>query len=239
MDYRPIFGSFIKEVIKSSNQFVFNRHCLRPYMLRPYTFSAYFPELKGREGNFFITGNKLILSFSTCSEEVIASFYNGLICKRKYSLLPTTNHLSVRYISLGRRVAIQGRVAVFRTVSPVLISTRGKANHYLLPQGEELEAFEEGLKFAVMEAAQAFLGEGVDTSIRFQPLSVRSRVIYHYNAKLRGFVGVFALEAAPALLNLLYDIGLGARRSQGFGMLDLVHTAPSLHLLTSEGGTNA
>ncbi|MFN3374911.1 MAG: CRISPR-associated endoribonuclease Cas6, partial [Chloroflexus sp.] len=88
------------------------------------------------------------------------------------------------YITLGRRIVIQESVAVFRTLSPVLIPTKGEVGYYLLPHGEELEAFQEGLNFVVMEAAQAFWGIEANTSIQFRSLSIRPKIIYHYRAKL-------------------------------------------------------
>ena len=40
------------------------------------------------------------------------------------------------------------------------------------------------------------------------------------NTRVTAWGGVFRLEGDPALLNLLYNTGLGAKNSQGFGMFD-------------------
>jgi CRISPR-associated endoribonuclease Cas6 len=39
---------------------------------------------------------------------------------------------------------------------------------------------------------------------------------------MSAFIGVFKLKSDPTILQLIYDVGLGVRRSQGFGMLEVV-----------------
>jgi CRISPR-associated endoribonuclease Cas6 len=39
---------------------------------------------------------------------------------------------------------------------------------------------------------------------------------------MSAFVGTFKLKSEPEILQLIYDVGLGVRRSQGFGMLEVV-----------------
>jgi CRISPR/Cas system endoribonuclease Cas6 (RAMP superfamily) len=38
-------------------------------------------------------------------------------------------------------------------------------------------------------------------------------------------VGIFELRGSPEVLDLIYRVGLGVRRSQGFGMLEVVPIA--------------
>jgi CRISPR-associated endoribonuclease Cas6 len=43
----------------------------------------------------------------------------------------------------------------------------------------------------------------------------------HYNQTMTSWLGRFTLTAPKEVLQLVYDIGIGVRRSQGFGMLEI------------------
>lgn len=221
VEYRRGFASLIKEAIRRANPAVFQKYYYSLHVLKPFTFSVYFPSLRGREGDSFDVGERAIVHFSTSEQELGVSVYNGLLTLRTYPLFDHT--LTLEHITLERRTIIRERSATFKTMAPVLVNNKGDANWYLLP-GDD--GFDEGLEFAVREAARAFLGNA-DVSIEFNPIRIRRKVVRHYNMDMQGFVGVFELHSSPAVLNLIYDIGLGVRRSQGFGMLELVKQGSS------------
>jgi CRISPR-associated endoribonuclease Cas6 len=102
-----------------------------------------------------------------------------------------------------------------------LVNNKGNPDWYLLP-GES--GFDEGLRFAISEVAQAFLGDG-GAGIEFHPIRIQRKVVRHYNMDMQGFTGIFELRGRPEVLNLIYQVGLGVRRSQGFGMLEVVSMA--------------
>lgn len=221
VEYRRGFASLIKEAIQRASPRVFERYYHSLHVLKPFTFSVYFPGLRGRKGDSFEVGERAILHFSTSAPELGVSVYNGLRALRTYPLFDNT--LVLEHINLERRVVIREESATFKTMAPVLVNNKGDANWYLLP---EEAGFDEGLEFAIKEVARVFLGNA-DASVEFDPIQIRRKVVRHYNMDMQGFVGVFELRGDPALLNLIYDIGLGVRRSQGFGMLELVKQGSS------------
>ena len=232
LEYRRGFASLIKEAIRRTSPRVFDRYYYGLHVLKPFTFSVYFPGLKGRDGDSFVIGEKAIVHFSTSSKELGVSVYNGLLALQTHPLF--NNTLLVERINLERRVFIQEESAIFKTMAPVRVNNKGNADWYLLPREE---GFDEGLKFAVKEAARVFLGKA-DVSIEFNPIQFRRKVVRHYNMAMQGFVGVFELRGSPAVLNLIYDIGLGVRRSQGFGMLELVRQGPYGEQPAFQGGAH-
>jgi len=215
-DYRRGFISLIKEAIKRANPQLFESYYSTLHVLKPFTFSVYFPGLVGEEGDKFNVGDRAILNFSTSSYEVGTYVYNGLLELRSFPLFD--NELKLSHIELRRTADIKGDKAVFKTLSPVLVNTKGKRDWYLLP-GQE--GFEEGLRFSVREISRVFLGIE-DVRIDFKPISIRRKVARHYNMDRQGFVGVFELSGPPRVLDLIYHVGLGVCRSQGFGMLEVL-----------------
>jgi len=219
VEYRRGFVSLLKEAIKQANPTCFERYYSRLHTLKPFTFSLFFPELTGNEGEDFHVGSKAILSFSTFSPEVMTSVYNGLLQIREYPIFE--NKIRLYNVFLRPRIVItEGRVQ-FKTMAPVLVNTKGNSNWYLLP-GDK--GFEEGLNFSVRELCRVFLGMP-DATVEFRPIAIRRKVVRHYNMHMQGLVGIFELRGSPEVLDLIYRVGLGVRRSQGFGMLEVVPMA--------------
>lgn len=218
VEYRRGFASLIKEALRCFNFPLFNRYYARPHILKPFTFSVYFPGLSGQEGDQFNVGQVAILNFSTRSGEyeLVANVYNGLLKQRVYPLFE--NRLQLEYLRFLPERAITSNSAIFKTMAPVLVNNKGKVDWYLLP---DEEGFEEGLHFAVQEVCRTFLGFS-EAEIEFKGIALKRKVVRHYGMNMQGFVGVFELRGRPEVLNLIYHIGLGVRRSQGFGMLELV-----------------
>ena len=227
-DYRSGFMSLIKKAISTGNPTLFEQYYSR-HNLKPFTFSTYFPQLKGSEDGQFNVGRDVRLNLSTSSLELATYLYNGLCKTRTFALfeqkLGLQNTLTLKRIFLQRSHQIRSSEVIFKTVSPVLINNKGKSGWYLLP-GED--GFMEGLHFAVSEIAKEFLRWQGEVPLEFEVfkkdggISVRRKIISHYEQSMSAFVGTFKLKSEPEILQLIYDVGLGVRRSQGFGMLEVV-----------------
>jgi len=231
LDYRRGFLSLLKEAIKQSNKHMYQRFYSRHHVLKPFTFSVFFPQLRetlSSSQRGLEVGSEAILSFSTWDPNLGVSIYNGLLSISEYPLFD--DRLRLKGLSVHRNQVITQKKAIFRTMAPVLINTKGMPDRYLLP-GDE--GFEEGLEFAIQEVSRAFL-KLPEAEVKFRSLFHRRKVVHHYTMCMQGFVGVFELEAPAQVLNLLYYVGLGMRRSQGFGMLRLVQEYNDLNTLSYE-----
>ena len=216
IEYRRGFASLLKTALQNSNQQFYEKLYSALHVLKPFTFSIYLPELSGQEGEYFNVGHRAVLNFSTSSYELGTYLYNGLLTLRSFPLF--SNMLTLSDITLTRITTVSQDAVIFKTLSPVLINTKGKPNWYLLP-GQD--GFDEGLRFAVREITRNFLKTESD-SIAFKPINTKRKVVRHYNMNMQGVIGTFELRSQPKVLNLIYQIGLGVRRSQGFGMLEIV-----------------
>jgi CRISPR-associated endoribonuclease Cas6 len=215
-DYRRGFLSLLKSALQNSNPQLYEEYYSTRHVLKPFTFSVYFPELAGQQDEHFNVGHRGILNFSTSSYELGTYLYNGLLKLRDFALF--ANRLTVTHIDLRRPVEVSQDSVVFKTISPILINSRGNPDWYLLP-GQE--GFDEGVHFAVKQVVRTFLNTDVEP-ITFKPINIKRKVVKHYNMDMQGVTGLFELCSEPKVLNLIYQIGLGVRRSQGFGMLEIV-----------------
>lgn len=216
-DYRRGFISLVKSAFEISDNLIFKKY-YQVSRIKPFTFSVYYPELKGHENGSFKVGSKAKLFLSSNQPEVITYLYNGLRNKKLYPYPLFDNSLTLERISAIFPRKVTRNSALFRTISPILINNKGKNHWYLMP-GEQ--GFDEGLTFNIQELAKEFLG-ATDIDFEFEPIRYKEKKVFHYGQFMRGYHGVFRMEASAEVLDLLLNIGIGNRRSQGFGMVDLV-----------------
>ncbi|MHB8338534.1 MAG: CRISPR-associated endoribonuclease Cas6 [Ignavibacteriaceae bacterium] len=213
-DYLRGFISLIKASFERANKNLFLTYYVKP-RLKPFTFGVYFPELQGNDGIMLKVGTKVRLNFSSNNPELITYIYNSFHNIKEYQLFE--NKLMLQNVVLHPLKKIHGNEKVFKTISPFLVNYKGESNKYLWP---DENGFEEGLIFSIKECAKEFLNKAVD-EVSFEPIELKKLSIYHYQ-KTPTNKGLFKLKADEDVLQMVYDIGIGIHRSQGFGMLEVV-----------------
>jgi len=225
-DYRSIFMALIKSVFMKYDPLLYanlyGTDELKRKVNKPFTFSVRFPQYKGIEGNKMLCGNKISLLFSSDEETLVTAFYNGLRAKQKIIIgenYPITFELE--YIKLLPLKRIQTNKVLFRTISPILVNDKGNNLNYLSPTKPE---FIRAFKFIIAEQARNFEIPCSEDMVEFEVNAMKKLPLSHYNQTMTSWLGEFVLEAPTQVLQLVYDTGIGVRRSQGFGMLEIVKT---------------
>lgn len=222
-DYRRGFASLIKNAIENCNPKLYEYYYTGEFKMKPFTFGIYFPQGTKKNGDGFYVGNQFKLNFSTSSIELATHIYNGFH-RLKIDGYPLFDNIAKPTRSfLHRNFVVRRNEILFKTISPVLVITKGsnikEYPKYLLP-GEE--GFEEGLEFSVRECAKEFLETNNDFEFEVEVKTFKKITLWHYNQWMSSFNGIIEIKSPPEVLQMIYDIGLGVRRSQGFGMLEVV-----------------
>ena len=213
-DYLRGFISLIKASFEGANKNLFLNYYVKP-RLKPFTFGVYFPESQGNDGIMLKVGSKVRLNFSSNSPELITYIFNSFHNLKEYPLFE--NKLTLKNVILHPLKKIHGDEKIFKTISPFIVNHRGDNKKFLWP-GED--GFDEGLTFSIKECAKEFLNRNVD-EVSFEPIELKKLPIYHYQ-KTPTNKGLFKLKADEDILQMVYDVGIGVHRSQGFGMLEVV-----------------
>lgn len=225
-DYRGIFIALIKSVFMEYdpvlNTNLYGTEEQKRKVNKPFTFSVRFPQYKGIGGNRMLCGNKISLLFSSNEETLVTAFCNGLKAKPKIKIgenYPITFEL--QYIQLLPLKRIQTNKVLFRTISPILVNDKGNNLDYLSPVRPEFtRAFTE----IIAIQANNFHVSCTEEMIDFEIKAMKKLPLSHYNQTMTSWLGEFVLEAPANVLQLVYDTGIGVRRSQGFGMLEIIKT---------------
>lgn len=223
-DYRSIFMALIKSVFMKYDPVLYtNLYGIEEQkrkVNKPFTFSVRFPQYKGTDGNKMLCGNIISLLFSSDEETLVTAFYNGLREKRKITIgenYPITFELDQIQLLPFRR--INTNKVLFRTISPILVNDKGSNLDYLSPAKPE---FSKAFKQIIAIQANNFQISCTEEMIEFEINTMKKLPLSHYNQTMTSWLGEFVLQAPANILQLVYDNGIGVRRSQGFGMLEII-----------------
>lgn len=216
IDYRSGFISLIKKAMETANKDLYKKFYEEDQKAKPYTFSVYSPDGFLKNGDEFKVGKTLVFNFSTNSYEIGTYIYNGLV-DNEMKIFPffEGNQLKRLKATLLQEPEITGDTAVFKTMSTILINSVGKKDWYFIPNNPEFpNAFDTCISAMVNE----LLGVS-NIKVIFNTIKIKRQVVKHYGGNMQGFEGIFALSGDREVLQLIHAVGLGVRRSQGFGML--------------------
>ncbi len=239
-DYRRYLLSFIKEAIKNSGHdgSSFYEKFYGNNNTKPFTFSAYFPI----DRNNVINGDFFTFFFSSNDYDFIMRVYNGIIAidrQKNYTLFGGAK-LSIKQFSLLPDKIFDSNEATFKTISPFLVRDTEDGDYYLVPKNSlngrnlkyakesEIDEIKNSLKLSIFSMAKKYLTEAVESNIQIDLPNLNLAPVVHssnhskFKFTLPALKGVIKITANPKILKLIYDIGLGARRSEGFGMLEVV-----------------
>lgn len=244
-NYRISISSLIKEAINRHDttgslydKYFSNK---KSNKIKPYTYSIYIP-VKETENtnkrNFLISDNKLTFFFSSNDYELSTAVYNGLIKINQENSIELKNNntqsdkvfqifnypVKIKNFYLKLDPEITGTKAKFKTLSPLVL--RKLKDHKSIGYSTFMDKdFKQMLFYSIQNLAQNFISKDYvlnDKDFNVNLIDPKVVKIYHYNSVMPSTKGIMELSAPNEILQLVYDIGIGARRSQGFGMLEVV-----------------
>lgn len=227
--YNTMFISAIKEAIKASDPAYYEK--LYFYegksnkQTKNLTFSVKVSNYKIVGEEFEVNGRVSWL-ISTPDLELGLILYNGLMHKRKF-VYKDYEWTRLR-VDLLKERTIESEEVVFRALSPICI--RNKAGKFIGPENPEYEA---ELNYITNETLKSYRGRGLNRPLSFKSINLKKIVV---KETLRDFMqktgksylgvnayrGMFSLTGDKEDLMAIYQLGLGFKRSQGFGNLDVV-----------------
>jgi CRISPR-associated endoribonuclease Cas6 len=236
--------ALIKEALSKSNRDYFEAlyNSKKP---KPFTFNLTFDGSQTVEEEFYLDSvskikdkvfyqninNPAFLYISSDDYEFFANVLNG-IREIKAFEFDKKNEIYI-YWKVGKPLilkekAIISDTAIFKTNAPFIIETKDNR-----PVVFSDENFQTELNNVMKSTFKELYGRGLKQPLEFYPIKMKKEVIKH---TLRGFrektgkpimyltgnSGIFKLKGHPEDLQTIYQIGLGNRRSQGFGMVDII-----------------
>lgn len=247
--YRNRFISLIKDALKSSD--ISYKEKLYPdkesnlsKVTKPFCFCVLMPAQKdGKKERividsdfevedtvfYFLENNHISFLVSSSDYEFIVNLYNGLL-ENKFFRFSDDITLKLKNVIMLNEKKIKADSTTFKTFCPVLIET--KEGKPILPS-DNIDAFNAEFNAIHDRILKDIRGEGLKKELEFKPIKIKKQVVKHtlkgFREKtgkpymsLTCFEGTFRLKGDPSDLQMLYQIGIGLRTGQGFGMVEVV-----------------
>ncbi|NWF52836.1 MAG: CRISPR-associated endoribonuclease Cas6 [Nitrospirae bacterium] len=250
--YRHRFMALIKEALEKSDadykeSLYPDKNSEHSKVAKPFCFSVSMPSGKTAKKEkividegveiedtvfYFPQGKSLSFYVSSCDYQFMMCLYNGLLEIKAFDF---GNGITLRLdrVFMLNEKKINGDEVVFKTNSPILIEDKdGKP---LLPADSEISKsiFNEHFNAIHDRIVKDIRGEGLYRDMEFVPVKLKKQVVKHtlkgFREKtgkpymtLTCFEGCFKLKGDPRDLQMLYQIGIGLRTGQGFGMVEVV-----------------
>ena len=233
LSYRMIVTSFIKKALEESNEKYFKDIYYyeekKNKRIKPFTFSVFFKNYTIEKDIVFINESGSIL-ISTCDYNFGINLYNGLLKLKSYTYKKDEEgfEILITKIILENEKEINESRIFCKTLSPIHVRARNNKPVNLMD-----ENFNKELNYICNLSLTTFRGEGLKEEIYFTPVKMKKviakekisdfmKINENTNIYIQGYSGTFYLEGNIQDLKMLMQIGLGFRRSEGFGMIDLV-----------------
>lgn len=177
---------------------------------------------------YFLDTGYVSLIVSSSDYEFMVNLYNGLLENKSFQFSDELTFMLKRIFMLNEK-KIENDSVTFKTLCPALIETKdGKP---ILPS-DNVEDFNIEFNAIHDRIFKDIRGYGLKRALEFEPLSLKKQVVKHtlkgFREKtgkpymtLTCFEGSFRLSGDPEDLQMLYQIGIGLRTGQGFGMVEV------------------
>ena len=180
-------------------------------------------------GEYRVTGNRIFfeapvfLEIRSCDPVFINVLYRHFLMQPEMVL--GQNRLCVSDVFVNGFTVCDDHVLI-EMQTPLTAYYTYEINHTHFYSPNEDEFYQSIENNAVRKWGYATGGQ--DTYFRILPAFDRMPKMQKScfkNTYITGWFGRYFLQGDPALLNLLYDIGLGAKNPEGYGMFDCISNA--------------
>lgn len=181
-----------------------------------------FGELKGRshfyEKKLYYEGD-IQLEIRSASDMFLQVIMNSALRTRKMRI--GKHDLQIKNVEMFTYQITDSLIKI-RTLTPIIAKEQTVDNKTIYYSPQDVR-FIRRVRETFESKYEAFSGEKPRTSIDMLPMKDGKKVVTNYKGTwINAYHSIFQLYGEPQHLQFMYDVGLGAKTSQGFGMFDVI-----------------
>ncbi|MBN2403827.1 MAG: CRISPR-associated endoribonuclease Cas6 [Spirochaetes bacterium] len=236
--YRRNIVSLIREAIRSADNTheIYSKYWgnTNTHSVKPFTFFLSVPDVSYIDFNdrrLIRLNDKYFKLYITSSDSTFLSILHKWLSDTPNKSFNLFNYnVEIKGIILKEVKTIHSSFERFKILSPAIVrdvaveGRKRKSMGYLSCNNPD---FEDSLAYSIITLCRKFLHSKIlnRNDIELDTSLCVSSIIYHYMETIPVTIGIIGIKADDEVLELIYNAGLGARRSQGFGMVDLLTEA--------------
>lgn len=226
LDYRRCFVSFIKKALSVSNNSKYLQQYYTDTEQKPFMFTIVMQKPKFGKEKVTFEKNKVKMYFSVTDKDRTSYIFTNCFLKMKYIdfPLPEGNVMCLVNVAKIKEKKITTDRVIFSTIcsSSILVREHDKETnrdkYYTCEDESYKERLEESIRWQCLKEGYSDLDV---EQIKVNEVVGKKVVIKNYNVLIDGVIGNFDISAPKHILNYLYTVGFGARKSFGFSYIDI------------------
>lgn len=220
IDYQKCVLHFLKKSIGEYDEGLYEQlyHEKDP-TVKYYTFSIYLNNPGFKVDKIIVEDKKVILNFQILFEYAI-DFRNAFFKQINSKVILKNNVMTLCNVNVSMLEKIEDEKILIKMMSPLLI--RYKDDDKVRFVTFEDDDFEEKLILVINNAVTRLRLDVKTEDFKIRPINNKTTIIKNFNSTSKVSLGIFEISANVELLNILYAIGIGSKRSSGFGMFKIL-----------------
>jgi len=219
--YRAFLLHFFKKALDTQYKSEYER-IYQSKTIKSYTFSTFIKNIQYIKDNIIVKDKKFYVTISSLDYSFIVLIFNAMNHLRdKKIYIENDNIVYFNKAQLLSQKEITTTNINVKFLSPLLVRKHDKENNrdsYLLYDDNDFEYY---LNESAKEIAKLF--EVEYQYVNIIPIKPIKTVSKGLKAKYSCSLGTYELKSSIEMLNLLYCVGIGSRRGEGFGMFELIN----------------
>lgn len=227
MEYRKLILSYIKNALSECNNGKYYDEFFKDTIQKDYCFSVVLPRAKFNKDNIELEGNEIKILFSTEDKKKVGFILFSAFIGQKNKAYPLKNNnfMVLKNIKNEKEEEILNSKAIFKTTigSGICVRDHDRESNKDIYYVYSDEEFREKLQVILNnELIKAGFTKEEANEIKVNPIQCKKVVVKHYRRYIDTTIGMLEIQADNKILQHFYNVGIGSRKSAGFGMLDLV-----------------
>lgn len=211
LDYRSAFMALIKTSLDTNMG-----HEIGMFQKTPLCLAVRFDKKPEILQKIIHVGDTLRMYVSSPDRILATNLYNGLLKLKTFTVFNSALS-KPRFVHLNEYKFNKRQTKLFYTLSPIIIRNYKDKNKYVTPTDPD---FMKSLECALLEQWNLYRDDDIG-DISCKLIKYKKTAMTHYGGLVLGFTGLFTLDADAKVLEFFYNAGMGYRRSNGFGFIEV------------------
>lgn len=240
LDYRIAILSFIKNSLEKNFKESYKEIYENKAIMKFFTFSVYLPKPQIERDKILLDRNYFRVDFSIYDNKQFIEFYNSFNSRinkkiekeRTYPL--KDNKMKLKNITMANEKVINSERVRIKFLSPLVVRKHEEITIKEKRKGKDIyldfndNDFNEQLNYSVLRLIKDLKLSDMNKNIKLIHLDTAKKTVVNFkNIFINSSIGEYILSGDIELLNILYKTGIGSRRSEGFGMFEIIEELKS------------
>ena len=238
-EYRLAIISFIKHALEKNYKNTYDAIYNNNTKMKAFTFGVYLPDAKINNNGIELYKNDknqtyINITFSIFDNELFIELYNSFnsMINKKYAYDNNSMIMTLRKITMLNEKAISKNRVLIKFLSPLILRNHNRETNKDIYLTFKDQNFNSLLNQSVERIAKEFNFESseiklitvntTDENGNIIKEESKTTVVPFKENLISASFGKFCLEGDTTLLNNLYKTGIGSRRSDGFGLFEVL-----------------